>query len=72
MACAPEWVTAYVDGELGPGPREMVEQHLSGCRGCSEQVGAERLIRRELRALCEPRLPPALAALCAAHARPAD
>lgn len=61
MACAPEWVTAYVDDELELGSRLAMEQHLAGCRVCTAQVGGERLVQFQLRALCDPRLPPRLA-----------
>lgn len=69
MACAPEWVTAYVDGELDRGSRLLMEQHLSGCRACAAQVGGERLVQFQLRALRDPRLPAALERRCPAPRR---
>jgi anti-sigma factor RsiW len=57
MACAPEWVTAYVDGELDLASRLTIESHLAGCRCCTAQVGGERTVRFRLRTLSEPRLP---------------
>jgi len=60
MACAPEWVTAYVDGELDLGSHLLIDQHLSRCRACTAQVGAERMVQLRLRALGDPPLPPAL------------
>lgn len=60
MGCAPEWVTAYVDGELDLEALLTMERHLSGCRACTAQVGGERSVRYELRLLRDPRLPATL------------
>ena len=36
MNCSRELIEGYVDEELDPGRRAEVEEHLAGCRGCSE------------------------------------
>ncbi len=57
MTCNPELVTGYVDDALEPAPRAELEQHLSECSACREQVDAERKLRAALKALpsAEPR-----------------
>jgi anti-sigma factor RsiW len=35
MNCSPELLEAYMDGELDPGTRASVEEHLSTCEACS-------------------------------------
>jgi anti-sigma factor RsiW len=58
MACAPEWVTAYVDGELDEPSRELMERHVAGCQRCRAQVGEERTLHFRLRSLPDPRPSP--------------
>jgi anti-sigma factor RsiW len=57
VTCNPELVTGYVDDTLEPAVRVEIEQHLSECSACREQVAAERQLRISLRALpsVEPR-----------------
>ncbi len=33
----------YIDGELDPGPRALLEEHLSGCTSCSEELESLRM-----------------------------
>jgi anti-sigma factor RsiW len=51
VSCAPEQVTAWVDGELPEEARAAVESHLAGCASCREQATGERALRERLRAL---------------------
>jgi anti-sigma factor RsiW len=60
VSCQPEYVTAYVDGELEPEVRGRIEAHLAGCGACGEQAAAERELRLRLRALPAPEPPAAL------------
>lgn len=60
MTCEPEYVTAFVDGELEPDVRGRIETHLAGCSTCSEQAAFERALRRRLQALPVPEAPPGL------------
>jgi anti-sigma factor RsiW len=60
MACAPDWVTAYVDGELDEESQLLMEQHLAACWRCSDQVRGERTVRFRLKALPDPPLPQTL------------
>ncbi|HET7291750.1 MAG TPA: zf-HC2 domain-containing protein [Vicinamibacteria bacterium] len=61
MACAPDWVTAYVDGELDEESQRLMESHVASCWRCSDQVRGERMVRLRLRALPEPETPVTLA-----------
>ena len=54
MACAPDWVTAYVDGELDQESELLMEQHLASCWRCSDQARGERSVRFRLRVLPDP------------------
>jgi anti-sigma factor RsiW len=57
VSCNPELVTGYVDDALEAKVRAEVEQHVSECGACREQLEAERKLRAALRALpsVEPR-----------------
>ncbi len=35
-------LAAYVDGDLAPGPRQMLEGHLAECPACAEELRAVR------------------------------
>ncbi len=37
MNCSRELITGFVDEELDPDMKAEVEEHLAGCRGCSEE-----------------------------------
>jgi anti-sigma factor RsiW len=39
----------YLDGDLPPGPRDQVEQHLRGCDGCARFGGEFRATVEALR-----------------------
>ena len=54
MACAPDWVTAFVDGELDEESGRLMEQHLASCWRCSDQVRGERSVRFRLKTLPDP------------------
>jgi anti-sigma-K factor RskA len=53
----PEYIAAYVDGELGPAERADVETHLAACAPCRELAAAEQRLG-ELFAALEPVEPP--------------
>ena len=48
-----EWLSAYTDAELGPGPRASIERHLRACGRCTREVLGYREVGRVLR-----RVPP--------------
>src|ERR1700689_3035032 len=49
MNCSRDLIEAYMDEELDPGVRASVEEHLSGCRSCSEIYSRFREQRAEIR-----------------------
>lgn len=49
-----ELVSEYVEGELPPRDRAVLEQHLLICSGCREYLAQVRLTVREAGALREP------------------
>jgi anti-sigma factor RsiW len=62
MACGRvrELLGAYLDGEAAPGVRAEIDEHLSGCRACSDELGE---LQRLASALAQPEpasLPPGL------------
>ena len=59
-------VTPYVDGELAPGDRVLVHEHLGVCAPCRRRVAAEQVTRELLEARRPSLMIPAPAAL---HAR---
>jgi anti-sigma factor RsiW len=50
----PEQLSAYIDGELTGGERDVLEQHLTGCSDCSATVRALRTTVADMRALPAP------------------
>ncbi len=58
MTCAPEKVTALVDGALEASELAPVEAHLTECASCAAQAEAERALRARLRELPAPELAP--------------
>lgn len=63
-------VTPYVDGEIGPANRQLVDEHLRVCPPCHSRVAAEQAVRRLIyarkEALSGACASPALRARCAA------
>jgi anti-sigma factor RsiW len=41
-------IAAYVDGELDPGHRETLEEHIKQCAACASELQAQRLFMCEL------------------------
>src|SRR5262245_59680854 len=66
-------VTPYIDGELGPADRALVEHHLTHCPPCWSRVAAEQSVRELMQqrrpALCRDHAPAILRSHCAAAAR---
>src|SRR5262245_2498307 len=66
-------VTPYIDGELPPADRQLVDQHLARCAPCRSVVAAEQSVRDLVRdrkpTLCHERAPAILRTHCAAAAR---
>jgi anti-sigma factor RsiW len=66
-------VTPFIDGELNPVDRQLVEQHLSRCGACRSRVTAEQsvheLMQERKTALCHGHAPAILRSRCAAAAR---
>ena len=62
------FVTPFVDGELPPGDRQAVAQHVAACPPCRARVAAERAIRALLQSrrpeLIHPSASPELRARC--------
>jgi hypothetical protein len=53
-------VSAYLDGRLPKGERQAVGFHLESCSRCASRLNELRAVRRSLRALARPRVPPHL------------
>ena len=66
-------VTAFIDGELNPVDRQLIEQHLSRCGACRSRVAAEQsvheLMQERKSALCHGHAPAILRSRCATAAR---
>ena len=60
MACHPEHVTGYVDGQLAPWREREVERHLSFCPVCAAQAVFELEVHESLRSLPEAVFPAGL------------
>src|SRR5207253_8761506 len=62
-------VTPYVDGEIGPRDRQVIDEHLRACPPCHARVAGEQAVRALIRAkksvLCEDRASATLRARCA-------
>jgi anti-sigma factor RsiW len=52
-----EWLSAYLDGELGAEERAALERHLPGCARCQAELADLRGVRALLRALPMPAAP---------------
>jgi anti-sigma factor RsiW len=69
-------VTPYVDGELSPTDRAIVEEHVRRCAPCYSRVTAEAAVRDLLHVrrsgLTSEQAPPGLHARCDGAARQAD
>ena len=61
-------VTPYVDGEIGPRDRQVIDEHLRACPPCHARVAAEQAVRSLIRAqksvLCADRASATLRARC--------
>jgi anti-sigma factor RsiW len=59
-------VTPFVDGDITPADRHLVDRHLEACRACRGRVNAEQAVHALLRArrsvLAESAVPPGLRA----------
>jgi anti-sigma factor RsiW len=59
-------VTPFVDGDITPADRHLVDRHLQACRACRGRVSAEQAVHALLRArrsvLAESGVPPGLRA----------
>lgn len=66
-------VTPYIDGELAPADRALVDHHLAHCAPCRSRVAAEQsvceLMRERKAVLCRDHAPAILRSHCAAAAR---
>jgi anti-sigma factor RsiW len=66
-------VTPFIDGELSPVDRQLIEHHLSRCGACRSRVAAEQsvheLMQERKTALCHGHAPAILRSRCAAAAR---
>src|SRR5712691_3359938 len=70
--CETEKIAAYVDGELEPGLRSVLEVHIKDCDRCASELQAQRLFMCELdSALASPfnlAVPEDFAQVVAVHA----
>jgi anti-sigma factor RsiW len=57
MNCSPVDLKDYVFGELSASSREAVEQHVTGCAPCREELERLRVTGAALAVLCEEELP---------------
>ncbi|MGH3828278.1 MAG: zf-HC2 domain-containing protein [Pseudonocardiaceae bacterium] len=55
-------VVAFVDGELGPAPRDRAAAHLTGCQSCAAEVAAQCQARSVVRSAWCPSVPAGLLA----------
>ena len=66
-------VTPYIDGELAPADRQVLEEHLGRCAPCRARVAAEQTVRELMHQrkllLCHEHAPAILRSHCAAAAR---
>jgi anti-sigma factor RsiW len=66
-------VTPYIDGELGPADRQLVDHHIGRCGACRSRVAAEQSVRDLMQerktGLCHGHAPALLRSHCAAAAR---
>ena len=46
--CQTDNLAAYIDGELEPGLRSTLEEHLKSCAQCASELHAQRLFMCEL------------------------
>lgn len=46
--CQTDNLAAYIDGELEPGLRSILEEHLKSCAHCASELQAQRLFMCEL------------------------
>lgn len=58
MRCSPQWLDAYVDGELDEAGRRALQRHLASCSRCREEVAELQALKGVL-AASAPRLSPA-------------
>lgn len=49
-----KWFSAYIDGELAPHKRQKLDQHISTCSACAQQIYEMQQLEQNLHAL--PRL----------------
>jgi Putative zinc-finger len=47
------WLSALIDGELGPAQRDRVLAHLAGCESCRAEAASLRLLKQRMHALGE-------------------
>ncbi len=70
--CQTENIAAYVDGELEPGPRAVLEEHIKQCARCASELQAQRLFMCELDSVLansfDVAVPPNFAQFVAVHA----
>jgi hypothetical protein len=70
--CETENIAAYIDGELDPGRRSALEEHLKQCPACSSELLTQRLFMCELDSALANRfelaVPPNFAQVVAVHA----
>src|SRR5262249_46615082 len=66
-------ITPFIDGELNPVDRQLIEHHLSRCGACRSRVEAERsvhdLMKEPKTAWCHGPVPAILGSVGAAAAR---
>ena len=52
-----EWLSAYLDGELGPADAAAVQAHLAECDDCTEEAARIGQVRTAIRTAAPPALP---------------
>jgi hypothetical protein len=57
MTCSRQRISAYLDGDLGPGEAEQLEQHLADCTACREDLDRYRALFDSLDELREVQAP---------------
>jgi len=64
-----EKLSAFMDGELAPGERAAIKEHLSSCAACAEELRLFSAVDAGLKSLPAAEPPPFFAARVSAAAR---
>ena len=69
MACNPDEILLYIEGELAPADAARVRAHAAGCASCAELLASEQTLERALGSLGDLDCPEGFAAATVTRAR---